>query len=393
MRIYLNLLLITLIYVASGYLIQPPTPKLTKYNHYEVISPDKFQNFVLGGHSPGIGSSLAITSEESDTTKEFLSIADNGSFLISQEGDKIPFVGKISLAEGVANITAVIPLTGLSNKFDGEALALEEGARVWIADESKPSIIRYNLATGRPLATYSPGSGLPEILKNRMDNRGFEAIAFMPDKKIVFALQSPLKLSKEKQTVANYVRIMRLDPETQVIETFLYPIDQELYKTPLDLKLGGLAAINSHRALILEQGKTVDNKQINLIKEIDFIYAKGAKDSSIELEKQESFFSSPVLKPKLVLNLRDYGWTHNKAEGIALTAKGRTIYVINDIDTKIKSETDPDSDPLKVYLWEFRFSSPFRLSVFTDLAYRLAPAFLSLFSMMFLMRKRKSKFS
>ena len=393
MRTFVNIFIVTLVYVFSGHLIKSPTPKVSLYNSYEIKSPDKFSDYVLGGHSPGIGSGLTLASEKNDREKEFLSIADSGSFLINKSGNRTPFAGKISLKDEAAQITAVIPMTGLSDGFDGEALALEEGANVWLADEEGPSIVRYNLALGRPLSVYSPGKGLPDVLKHKMHNRGIEALAVMPGGKIVFALQSVLNVDGKSLDTAKHIRILKFDPKTQKVETFIYPIDIELYALASEVKIGGLTPINSHKALLIEQGPSIAGDYINRIVKIDFSLAGVLDDNLGELElegKSGGLFGIRSLEPEVVFNLRDYAWKHRKAEGIALSERGRTLYIINDIDTKIGQAIEPQQDPLKVYLWEFRLTNSFKVSVFVDIAYKIAPGLLSLIAMMILFRRKKS---
>ncbi|MCB0319115.1 MAG: esterase-like activity of phytase family protein [Bdellovibrionales bacterium] len=393
MKIFVNILIVTLVYIIAGRVISPPTPKVSLYNSYEIKYADKFAEYTLSGNVPGIGSGLTLLSEESDTKKEFLSIADNGSFLTTDKGKRTPFVGRIVLADEVATLASVIPLNGLAKNFDGEDIDIENEAVVWLADEAEPSIVRYQLALQRPLSVYTPGHGLPKILQHKMDNRGIEALAVLPGGKVIFALQSVLDIEGKTSKLAKHIRVLQFDPKTQEVRTFVYPIDTDLYSALSEVKIGGFTAINSHKVLLIEQGPGKDGNYINRINEIDFNIVETIEDDKGEIERKGEvggLFGKGELKPQEIINLRNYGWRHNKAEGIALTEKGRTIYITNDIDNKVDLNINYEQDPLKVYLWEFRLDNSFKISLLVDIAYRIAPGIITLIAMAFLLRKRKS---
>ena len=93
------------------------------------------------------------------------------------------------------------------NGMDVEDFALLPGGRFLGVEENRPSLFVGVLATGLiqeryiPTTQALPGAAshvqasLPEVLKRRSKNRGFEAIAVTPDQQTAYTMtQSPLEV-------------------------------------------------------------------------------------------------------------------------------------------------------------------------------------------------------
>ncbi|MGE3757160.1 MAG: esterase-like activity of phytase family protein, partial [Pseudobdellovibrionaceae bacterium] len=93
--------------------------------------------------------------------------------------------------------------------LDLEAIALEADGSFWMGDEYGPSLVHFD-KDGKWLDRYDPGNGLPEVLKFRKDNRGFEGIA-IKGKKIYAFLQSPLNLKDTGRKTRGSIRIIEFD--------------------------------------------------------------------------------------------------------------------------------------------------------------------------------------
>ncbi|MCX8042550.1 MAG: esterase-like activity of phytase family protein, partial [Desulfobacterota bacterium] len=99
------------------------------------------------------------------------------------------------------------------NGIDPEGIAVDAHQNFWICDEYGPFILKYD-RRGVLLEKYAPGQGLPEVLKHRIPNRGFEGITIAPNGKVYAAVQSVLDINGETSKKALFTRIIELDPTT-----------------------------------------------------------------------------------------------------------------------------------------------------------------------------------
>ncbi|MDF2570672.1 MAG: hypothetical protein K0R55_2276 [Sporomusa sp.] len=223
------------------------------------------------------------------------------------------------------------------NGFDPEGIAIDAKGDFWVCDEYGPFIAQFN-KDGRLLRKYAPGSGLPEVLKYRVPNRGFEGLTITANGKVYAAVQSPLDINGKTSKTAQFTRITELDPNTGKTKMYAYPIDVDAYKSPKDAKIGDIYAISNHKLLLIEQGKGKDKKMRNLIYLVDM---RDATDiSTVKIDGKEPEFTADktrlsgikMASKKLVVDLRELGWEVEKAEGITLLPDKKTIVITNDND-------------------------------------------------------------
>ena len=100
-----------------------------------------------------------------------------------------------------------------SNGLDTESIAVDSEGNFWTSDEYGPFIIKFD-KNGKEFQRYEPGNGLPEILKYRQPNRGFEGLTISPSGKVFAAVQSGLNVNGETDSTAQFTRIVELDPKT-----------------------------------------------------------------------------------------------------------------------------------------------------------------------------------
>ena len=227
--------------------------------------------------------------------------------------------------------------------IDPEGLDFDARGNVWLCDEYGPSLLQVEAETGEISARLVPGSGLPPILANRQINRGCEGVAVTPSGKVYGILQSTLDIAGQTKAIAQFIRLFEYDPATQKTRLFGYPHDVREYKSSADAKMGDLLALDDTRFLTIEEGKDAHGKLRNIVYELDLA---GASDlSGVTLTSgpnrgKELEFATPAeltaaqvrLATKTrVLDLRAYGFTSEKAEGLALLDE-RTLVVINDND-------------------------------------------------------------
>ncbi|MGZ3660055.1 MAG: esterase-like activity of phytase family protein [Bdellovibrionota bacterium] len=104
-------------------------------------------------------------------------------------------------------------LVGDHDGLDLEGVALASDGTFWLCDEYGPSLVRFS-TDGVLLDQISPGKGLPETLRYRRLNRGFEGVAITGNK-LYAALESPLDnppSAKQKNSRQSHLtRIVEVD--------------------------------------------------------------------------------------------------------------------------------------------------------------------------------------
>lgn len=346
-----------------------------KYNGTE----PEFKN----GINPGYGSGIVFKNFNSDGSLEFYCITDRGPNAdiptYIQNGKKIPgkffpvpdftpSIGILKVDKNSAQIIKSIPLKKDSNAISGkvipsgqvgstgeialnfnmqnfgtdingldtEGIARDKDGNFWLCDEYGPFIVKVD-ANGNILEKYGPGMGLPQIIADRVPNRGFEGITIDDDGNIVTFVQSPLDVDGKTEKTAKYTRIIKLNPNTKAVTMYAYPVDTG-YKNFSAAKLGDITSIGNNQFLVIEQGKQNGAMQ-NLIYKIDLNNATPiSNNGDLEFGKLDN--SITPVKKELVLNLRDYGWNIEKAEGLTVLPDRQTIAVVNDNDFGIAVKVD-----------------------------------------------------
>lgn len=160
--------------------------------------------------------------------------------------------------------------------------------------------------------------GLPNILKWRQANRGFEGITRMPDGRIIAAVQSTLDIDGKSKNSAQFTRLVSFNPETGKTEMYGYPIDVEAYKKAKDAKIGDIVALDDNRLLIIEQGGDKNKVMRNLVYVVDLSLASDL--SSFDKDKAPEFDDAAQLK----------------ARGIKLAEKKKSSICVNLAGSKRK---------------------------------------------------------
>ena len=364
-----------------------------KVTQYVVSIPQQFyvkyqgnhqQNFP-NGFKTGFGSGIALKSVGKDGSAEFYMISDrgpnaDGPLVKNQKGT---FSGKFfpspafqpTIAVGVlkaGNVTVREtiglknaqgkPLTGLpitpgfvgssyevalgenlndlgydDNGLDPEGIAVDTKGNFWVCDEYGPFIIQFD-KTGKLLRKYAPGSGLPEILKYRIPNRGFEGLTVAPNGKIYAAVQSVLNVNEKTDKTAQFTRIVQLNPSTGETKMYAYPIDVDAYKSSKGAKIGDIFAVSDTKLLLIEQGSDKDKQMRNRIYLVDLANATDISNrtlngKALEYATDKEQLTGVTLASKtLLFDLKANGWNVEKAEGLTLLPDKKTIIVVNDND-------------------------------------------------------------
>jgi hypothetical protein len=280
-----------------------------------------------------------------------------------------PLTGLPPLGDGGTNETP----TGLDgstlpndpNGIDSEGLRVMPDGSFWISDEYGPFLTHFD-RSGRTIERNSPFGGphpLPAVLARRQPNKGMEGLAAINDGRTIVGMMQNALFNPDQAagSSSRLLRILFLDVQTGRTKQYAYLLDDAKYG------VSEIEAISPTRFLVDERdGKFFDDpagpavqKKIYLI---DISHATDISDptnapsgrlvggktleqlSAAELAANHIV---PVTKT-LVVDLLTFGYTHDKAEGLALLDKGRTIAVSNDDDFGI---TDgPNGRPAQKFL-------------------------------------------
>ena len=221
------------------------------------------------------------------------------------------------------------------NGIDAEGVAVAEDGTYWLGEEYGPSLLHFS-KKGDLIERYSPGKGLPEALKNRKLNRGFEAVAMY--KTSVFAmLQSPIPQKKsEKKTKPFNVRIVEFDASTKTtIGQYLYVLDGDNHR------IGDMIALPNRELLILEHDSKFGEKGFKKVYRAALGAASNLQDltpevanspldgmDAAELGKAQV---APVLKTEVVDLIKEKMTYTEKPEGLAMINES-TLVIANDND-------------------------------------------------------------
>ncbi|MCB9496835.1 MAG: esterase-like activity of phytase family protein [Fibrobacteria bacterium] len=116
-----------------------------------------------------------------------------------------------------------VPVVADSAGFDFEGLTTDGRGGLWLVDEYGPRLV--HARSGSPGEwvidrILGPGRGLPEVLRTRRGNKGFEGIARTGDGRLLLALQGSLAhaATLDPEVVAKRSRLVRLvvlDPDRE----------------------------------------------------------------------------------------------------------------------------------------------------------------------------------
>ncbi|MET3816232.1 esterase-like activity of phytase family protein [Pantoea sp. UYEF8] len=266
-------------------------------------------------------------------------------------------VNGLPLQDGVIGSTNEVALSdtlkvlhGDNRGLDTEGITTDGKGGYWLCDEYGPFLINVD-QRGRILSIHGPqaaegeksiAGGLPNVLKWRQPNRGFEGLTRMPDGRIIAAVQSTLDINGKSKKQARFTRLVSFDPATGKTAMYGYPIDSEAYAKNNDAKIGDIVAIDNQHILLIEQGSGKDDAMRNLIYKVDLsratdLAAFDKPDEYPEFDDEKTLAQRGIkLAAKTrVVDLRQLGWQQEKAEGLALI-DNKTLAVANDNDFGVK---------------------------------------------------------
>ena len=250
-----------------------------------------------------------------------------------------------------------------SGGLDTEALQLLPDGNFLISEEYGPSVLVVD-STGKVLMRYLPKGkvkadtpypvkdSLPEVLKNRRSNRGFENLALAPDGKTAYAiLQSPMGDAKDgRYSNSRTVRIIRLDctnPLDIKVTGMFVVLQSSMSEYPstskqADLKFSDAVMLSSTKMLLLERAA----KKVKLIV-ADLANATNILDlpvaTSLEPEEKSESLSTLHIEPaetSVAFNSVDvlFQLDTDKLEGLAVLTPS-VVALSNDNDFALGENT------------------------------------------------------
>ncbi|WPD75804.1 esterase-like activity of phytase family protein [Dickeya fangzhongdai] len=405
MRLHLSFLpLLLLAQIVQAADIQTEQYQITFPDNDRVSYHGKWQTRFPSGFPMGVGSGLSFIGRDGDKLT-FVTVTDRGPNADAPEyqgkdakifaaPDFTPSIMTITVDAKSAQATALrklhdeagpisgLPLPGslvgttnevaLSDTLqkltddrrglDTEGITPDGQGGFWLSDEYGPFLIQVD-AQGKILKKVGPtplngeqgvASGLPNILKWRQPNRGFEGITRMPDGRILAAVQSTLDIEGKTQNKALFTRLVSFDPATGKTAMYGYPLDAAQWKKTGDAKIGDMVELNDHEVLVIEQGADKNKVMHNLIYRVDLSQASDL--SALDAKQPAEWNDTETLakrgivlaKKQQLVDLRQLGWKPEKAEGLALI-DARTLAVTNDNDFGLQSVlVNPAKDVKKI---------------------------------------------
>lgn len=245
------------------------------------------------------------------------------------------------------------PLPYNPNGLDTEGIVRAADGSFWLVDEYGPSLVHVS-ARGTVLTRYVPKGlnltgtdypvveALPAVLLHRKINRGFEGLAQLPGGDLVMALQSPLSLPDTAAGEASRTtRLLRFSPkEKAVTAEYAYRFDPVGVVDPgeddtSELKISSVVAVGGDRLLVEERTDRAARLQlVRLERSADLLGGRWDDDTtSPSLEQLDDPESAgvPVLRKRLVVDLRTVAGVPGKIEGVARVDHD-TLALINDND-------------------------------------------------------------
>lgn len=383
--------------------VQANNVEVANYQRYPLVMDQKYyiqssaankKDFPKGLNA-AFGSGLAYEGKTADGAPKLLSITDRGPNLdgmtVISNGKKYPSklfptpnfhpeIGEIVLKDKVARVVSATPIKDQQGKpisgrpipqgkvgssgevalsydlkvlpydtegLDTESIAIDhKTGNLWLSDEYGPFVVKMD-KNAKIINRYAPGKELPAIAAERTPNRGAEGLTLLPNGNVFFLIQSILT-NKGETKKATICRFFVWNPTDNSYKTYAYPLEHS-YSKMTAAKIGDAFAIDNNRVLIIEQGVQADKSMMNKVYMVDL--SKAPDITNIKINGKNLEYATPselapyVLPKTEILNLRQYGWDTEKAEGLTLSPDHKTMYVANDNDFGIATAIEDKDHP------------------------------------------------
>jgi hypothetical protein len=199
------------------------------------------------------------------------------------------------------------------------------------------------------------------VLKYRQANRGFEALTIAPNGLVYAAVQSTLDIDGKTKNTAQFIRIVELNPVTGGVRMFAYPFDKDAYAKNKNAKIGDMYAVANKKIVLIEQGSGKTGARtllylLDLSQATDISRFQAAGQELEFVEDLSDISGLQLITKQKVLDLREYGWTADKCEGLAVLNDKRTLAVTSDNDFGLTMEVTDSLNEGKTEIEMYQFT-------------------------------------
>jgi hypothetical protein len=278
------------------------------------------------------GSDLSHVLSNADPTLEFPLPVGEALPITSPSGEAL--TGIPSSHEDEIPLGPSLAVLNTTNEelagIDPEAIAFDPHQKIlWIAEEYGPSLLAIDPSTRRIKKRLVPGAGLPEIMKYRARNRGFEGLTYLPSEHLAVILQSPLH-NRSTDTREGFVRLLILPSTPNSKDAVVtYPLVLPANAERDSYKIGELVALSNDTFLALEAYKSTDDQKHYHLILLDLSRARAVDSDHLVMDLRT--LRAPIQR-SLILDFKDFTWDSGKIEGLALINGNRTLIVAKDND-------------------------------------------------------------
>ena len=183
---------------------------------------------------------------------------------------------------------------------------------------------------------------MPIVLQHMQINRGFESLGVAPNGKIYAMLESVLDINGETKKIAQFIRILELDPLSGKVRMFAYPLHNNHPNEQVQIKVNDLAVITDSKFLVTEQVVDQDKKishifyKVDLKDASDISHIKLTDGKDLEYGRVSELQNVQMVKKEILLTAEKYDWPYEKLEGLAIIDH-KTIAITNDNDFGISN--------------------------------------------------------
>jgi hypothetical protein len=227
---------------------------------------------------------------------------------------------------------------------DPEGVSVDASGTPWIVDEATSSLLALDPETGEVRKSFSPGSGLPKILKHLSEGRGFEGLSVDSDGAFWIALQSPLEPHHGGMERALVVRFVKFNPETSQVEMYAYPLSHISPQNRNEVKVSALEVLSNNGLLFIERnGSDGDERNFITVVSVDGVQPlqqPKKRKNEIESAKNTSKFERSFLKTLSRTPLsKEWCDGMHKFEGVVFDEQDGEILLVDDTDFGISEES------------------------------------------------------
>lgn len=213
--------------------------------------------------------------------------------------------------------------------IDSESLAVDSSGNFWVGEEGSPAILRFD-KDGNELIRWNSGDVIPEVYADRSHNKGFEGLC-LKDNHVFAFLQSPL----EKEGLKGRLLEVPLNNPLDVKSWFYN------FESKKSDKIGDATVGPDGKIYVLERDGQSGSQASKKVFEI-------------------SFNEKDTVTKRLIIDLAQNGYPHEKAEGLVMIDEKR-LAIVNDNDFGVDGEIDFKTGKVKMKeenpeIWIFTLS-------------------------------------